>query len=64
MEKMKKIKINSTSSLLYVKETPDQRKERVKISGSSLTTKIVPNKKKKTTKQQRQINKKEIDKQI
>ena len=61
---MKRIKINSNSPFLYVKETPDQRKERIKMSGSSLITKVVPNKRKKTTKQQRQINKKEIDKQI
>ena len=51
-------------SLLYMKETPDQRKERIKMSGSSLITKIIPNKKKKAVKQQRQLNKKEIDNQI
>lgn len=43
-----------------LKETPEQRKERVQQSGSSMTTKIVPNKKRKTTKQQRQSDSKEI----
>ena len=43
-----------------LKETPEERKQRVQQSGSSMITKIVPNKKRKTTKQQRQSNSKEI----
>ena len=43
-----------------LKETPEQRKERIQQSGSSMTTKIIPNKKRKTTKQQRQSDSKDI----
>ena len=47
-----------------LKETPDERKQRIQQSGSSMITKIVPNKKRKTTKQQRQSDSKEIYKYV
>lgn len=43
-----------------LKESPEERKQRIRQSGSSMITKVVPNKKRKTTKQQRQLNNKEI----
>lgn len=43
-----------------IKETPEQRKERVQQAGSSMRTRILPNKKNLTTKQQRQLDKKLI----
>lgn len=53
---MKKIilKLPKTNIL---KETQQERKMRVNTAGSSMVTKIVPNKRKLTTKQQRQENK-------
>ena len=47
-----------------LKETPEERKQRIQQSGSSMITKIVPNKKRKTTKQQRQSDSKEINKYV
>ena len=52
-----KIKIPPINIL---KETPEERKQRVQQSGSSMITKVVPNKKKLNKKQQRQMNLKEI----
>ena len=43
-----------------MKETPEERKQRVRNSGTSMVTKIVPNKKRLTKKQQRQTNNKEV----
>lgn len=43
-----------------MKETPDERKQRVRNSGTSMVTKIVPNKKRLTKKQQRQTNNKKV----
>ena len=43
-----------------LKETSEQRKERVQRSGTSMITKIAPNKKQFNKKQQRQKDKKEI----
>ena len=43
-----------------LKESPEERKQRIQQSGSSMITKVVPNKKRKTTKQLRQLNNKEI----
>lgn len=47
-----------------LKETPEQRKERINSAGSSMFSKIVPNKKHLNKKQQRQENKKEINNQL
>ena len=47
-----------------LKETAEERKQRIQQSGSSMITKIVPNKKRKTTKQQRQSDSKEINKYV
>ena len=55
------IKLPKTNIL---KETPEERKERIQQSGSSMTTKIVPNKKYINKKKQRQLNKKEINNYI
>ena len=55
------IKLPKTNIL---KETPEERKQRIQQSGSSMITKIVPNKKRKTTKQQRQSDSKEINKYV
>ena len=55
----KKIKIKFPP-LDILKETPEERKQRVQQSGSSMITKVVPNKKKKTSKQKRQLDSKEI----
>lgn len=57
MKQKTKIKLPPINIL---KETPEERKQRVQQSGSSMITKVVPNKKKKTSKQQRQMNSKEI----
>ena len=43
-----------------MKETPEERKQRVRNSGTSMVTKIVSNKKRLTKKQQRQTNNKEV----
>lgn len=43
-----------------MKETSEERKQRVRNSGTSMVTKIVPNKKRLTKKQQRQTNNKEV----
>ena len=58
---MKKIKIK-LPPINLLKETPEQRKERVNSAGSSMITKIAHNKKKLTKKQQRQQNRKDISK--
>ena len=51
MKKKIKIKIPHIDIL---KETPEERKQRVTASGSSMMTKVTPSKKKLTKKQQRQ----------
>lgn len=43
-----------------LKETPEQRKERVNSAGSAMFSKVVPDKKKFDKKKQRQQNKKEV----
>ena len=43
-----------------LKETPEQRKERVNSAGSAMFSKVVPSKKKFDKKKQRQQNKKEV----
>lgn len=55
----KKITI-TLPKLDIMKETPEERKQRVRNSGTSMVTKIVPNKKRLTKKQQRQTNNKEV----
>lgn len=55
------IKIPSTNIL---KETPEQRKDRVTSAGSAMFTRIVPDKKKFDKKKQRQQDKKEISTQL
>ena len=57
MKKKIKIKIPPIDIL---KETPEQRKERVNSAGSAMFSKVVPSKKKLSNKQQRQKNKKEV----
>ena len=44
-----------------LKESPEERKERVRNSGNAMVTKIVPNKKKLNKKQQRQRDLKELN---
>ena len=58
---MKKKMIIKLPQLNILKETPEQRKERVRNSGNAMVTKIVPNKKKLNKKQQRQQNLKELN---
>lgn len=58
---MKKKIVIKLPKVDILKETPEQRKERVRNSGSSMVTKVVPNKKKLTTKQQRQKDNKEVN---
>ena len=55
----KKIKIK-VPPIDILKETSEERKERVRNSGNSMITRVVPNKRKLTTKQQRQRDSKEI----
>lgn len=40
-----------------LKETPEERRQRIKSSGNSMVTKVTPSKKKLTKKQQRQKDK-------
>lgn len=56
---MKTIKLDISKQNL-VKETPEERKQRVNSAGSSMFTRIIPNKKKLSSKQQRQLNTKEM----
>ena len=58
--KMVKIKIPKSDKPSIMKETPEERKERLKYA-STMTTKIVPNKKYKTRVQQKQEDRKEVD---
>lgn len=58
---MKKKIVIKLPKVNVLKETPEQRKERVRNSGSSMVTKVVPNKKRLTTKQQRQKDNKEVN---
>ena len=51
------IKLPKTNIL---KETPEERKVRINSQGSSIVSKIVPNKRKLDKKKQRQLNKKEV----
>lgn len=57
MKQKTKIKLPPTNIL---KETPEERKQRVTASGSSMVTKVTPSKKKLSKKQQRQKNNLEI----
>ena len=61
---MKKKIIIKLPPIDLLKETPEERKARINSQGSSMITKIVPNKKRKTTKQQRQSDSKEINKYV
>lgn len=61
VQNMKIIRLRLNSDPTHsIKETPEQRNERVQQAGSSMRTRIVPNKKNLTIKQQRQLNKKLI----
>ena len=57
----KRIKIK-VPPINILKETPEHRKERVNSAGSAMFTRIVPDKKKFSSKQQRQQDKKEVRK--
>ena len=54
-----KIKIPKSDKPSIMKETPEERKERIRYS-SAMTTKVVPNKKVKTRAQQKQEDNKII----
>ena len=54
-----KIKIPKADKPSIMKETPEERKERLKYA-STMTTKVVPNKKYKTRAQQKQKDHKNI----
>ena len=54
---MKKIKIK-LPKVNVLKETPEERKARVNSAGSAMFSKVIPNKKRLSKKQQRQQNKK------
>ena len=54
-----KIKIPNSDKPSIMKETPEERKERLKYA-STMTTKVVPNKKYKTRAQQKQEDHKNI----
>ena len=56
---MKKIVVK-VSKINILKETPEERKARVQQAGSSMRSRVVPNKKKPSTKQQRQADNKRI----
>ena len=56
---MKKIVI-VVPKIDILKEGKEERKKRVQSMGSSMFTKIIPNKKKLSKKEQRQQNKKEV----
>ena len=62
MKKKKTIKIES-NQLKLIKETPEQRYERVTSSGSEMRTRIVPDKKNKiyTRCKQKIKNRKEVE---
>ena len=47
-----------------LKETPEERKVRINSQGSSMVSKVVPNKRKLDKKKQRQLNKKEISEYV
>lgn len=56
---MKKITIK-VPKVDILKETPGERKERVKCAGSQMFSKVVPSKKHLNKKQQRQQDKKDV----
>ena len=60
---MKKMK-SKLPPVDILKETPEQRRERVNSAGSAMFTKVVPNKKKLDKKKQRQNSRKEISNQL
>lgn len=61
---MKKKIIIKLPPIDLLKETPEERKARINSQGSSMVSKIVPNRRKLDTKKQRQLNKKEINKYV
>ena len=61
---MKKKIIIKIPPIDILKETPEERKARINSQGSSMVSKIVPNRRKLDTKKQRQLNKKEINKYV
>lgn len=58
---MKKKMIIKLPPIDILKETPEERKARINSQGSSMVSKVVPNKRKLDKKKQRQLNKKEIN---
>ena len=56
---MKKIVVK-VPKINILKETPEERKARVQQAGSSMRSRVVPNKKKLSNKQQRQADNKRI----
>ena len=61
---MKKKIIIKLPPIDLLKETSEERKARINNQGSSMTTKIVPSKRKLDKKKQRQLNKKEINEYV
>ena len=53
-----KCKCNKNNIPTIIKETREERRDRINKSGSSMITKVVPNKKYIGGKKQRQLNKK------
>lgn len=58
---MKKKIVIKLPPIDLLKETPEERKARINNQGSSMVSKVVPNKRKLDKKKQRQLNKREID---
>ena len=58
---MKKKIIIKLPPVDLLKETPEERRVRINSQGSSMVSKVVPNKRKLDKKKQRQLNKKEIN---
>ena len=61
---MKKKIIIKLPPIDLLKETPEERKARINNQGSSMVSKVVPNKRKLDKKKQRQLNKKEINEYV
>ena len=61
---MKKKIIIKLPPIDILKETPEERKVRINSQGSSMVSKVVPNKRKLDKKKQRQLNKKEISEYV
>ena len=61
---MKKKIVIKLPPIDLLKETPEEHKVRINSQGSSMVSKVVPNKRKLDKKKQRQLNKKEINKYV